>query len=291
MNNELNSKQNDMKAQSEIDFITYDFKDESIEKYDKTNSLIKFQQYKDAADGFDCDVCLRAITLYKMVFPYVENKDVTLQPERWNKKQLKYQLGNYEDDLFYTGDTLISAQTTLNAFKKLGETSLPKEAMDFMEVVHTVGNFIPSPCAKTGSVNGPRGIGEAKDYSDLYLLGVYNYITDQKLYGWTLERIMGDKNSEVCKRMVEDITSSNMTTMSCEEKWDKFVEMTLLQDSVTKSDEHYSIPKELWEGHFEGSVLPEQYEEFIQFWTNAYDQITRRSRRMKEIINVFAKTI
>lgn len=284
INNEIERIQNSMKAQSESEFVFYDFKDDSKEKYDSSDSLVKFRQYKNSSDRFDCDVCLRAMALYKKVFPYVESKDVLLQDVQWNKKNLKYQLGHYEDKLFYTGDTLISAQTTLSAFSKLGETTIPKECMDFMNVVHTAGNFIPSPCGKTGSVNGPRGIGKAKDYSDLFLLGIYNYITNRNLFGWTLEHILKDKNAEVCRRMVDDILPKNMEEMSNADKWDMFVEKTLLQDAVTIADNHFDIPKELWKGHFSGSVLPEKYDDFIQFWNNAYDQITKRSRRMKDII-------
>lgn len=264
------------------EFINYDFKDEAPHKYEGTTPLMKFESYKKATDGFDADSCKLSMDMYLNIYDYLKGFSIIPQEEAaWNSAGLRYQLSKDSSDLIFTGDTLISARTTLKQFRKIyGEGREPKECMDFLNRSHAAGNFMLSAYNESGSVNGPRGIGEAKDYSDLYLLSIYNYCTNQSLYGWMPERIVGVENSPVFKEMIDfmsiEITShiANMT------KWDHFVVNNLLMDFVTFKDGHYSIPKELWPSHFSSEVLPQKYEDFIAFWENSYHMINSRSIRI-----------
>lgn len=278
----------DMRKQSKEEFVDYDFKDEAVipgtneKAYKSEKPLEKYNEYKRADDFFDCDVCLKALTIYAKVFPYANVGEVQEQDSKWNKNGFKYQIGT-GDRLHYTGDTLLSAQTTMNEYFKMhGEnTVLPYEAIEFLRTVHTAGNFIPSPCGNNGSVNGPRGTGVARDYPDLYLLAIYNDLTNQELYGWTLERILGKNTADVCREMLSKFEGKDTG-----ERWIKFINVNLLQDSIKILDDHrYGEPKELWKGHFCGNVLPKDEDDFLQFWRNGKEQIKCRSMRIKEIID------
>lgn len=62
--------------------------------------------------------------------------------------------------------------------------------------------------------------------------------------------------------------------------WDDFVEKNYMQDFVNggNAGHKYGMPKELWKGHFNPlhSVLPENKDDFSQFFTNASEWITKR---------------
>lgn len=189
----------------------------------------------------------------------------------------------------YRGDTMCSWSTTVNRCLRhkrpprlddIDET-LATCIVDFMQVVYTIGNFIPAPSAFQ-----KRGSCPSRDYWDLALAAIYHYYqpsdkivcedTDctfirPKPYSvrWLLD---GIKNAENCKPW-----------LNCFESWDNFVEENFMQPFLKNSetvDGHYGPPDELWEGHFAYSGLPQNEDEFKQFFTNATKRILARGERI-----------
>ena len=129
------------------------------------------------------------------------------------------------------------------------------EAKEFLSVAYTVGNFIPCPKA----CNSPRGFRNPviKDYWDLtlwYIYLWYKYKADK-----LLEKIVRNKYVQY-KKWLDSFDS-----------WDDFVEWD------TKP---YGRPKEFWDGHFTGAVLPKTDEQIKAFFTHAAESIKARSERM-----------
>lgn len=185
----------------------------------------------------------------------------------------------------YRGDTMCSWSTTVNRCLRHNrpprlddiDETLATCIVDFMQVVYTIGNFIPAP-----SVFQKRGSCPSRDFWDLALAAIYNYYqpldklvcedTDctfirPKPYSvrWLLD---GKKNAENCKPW-----------LNCFKTWDNFVEQNFMQPFLKNSEKvngHYGPPDELWEGHFAYSGLPQNEEEFQQFFTNATQRILAR---------------
>ena len=153
---------------------------------------------------------------------------------------------------------------------------IPVSAHAFMEVYHTMGNFIPVPFSHNGGqFNGPRGNSQnIKDFWDLTLLCIYNYY-QHKEDSQQLEPLF-DKpanrkgNITLCVEWLNSFQT-----------WDNFVENNYLQDFVCKADGKYGEPKELWDGHLvnNGSVMPEN-EQFDQFFTRSTEWILARGVRI-----------
>ncbi|MBU5435916.1 hypothetical protein [Pseudoflavonifractor sp. MSJ-37] len=212
----------------------------------------------------------------------------------------------------FRGDTMNSWQTTLNEFvRRYADTYLkesvlcgkakngkwqrpedspwyivlsdpdnytgvqfPSYITDFMEVVYTIGNFIPAPSAFQS-----RGSGPSKDYWDLALMCIYNYYqrksgddrkNEASTQTYSLEWLLvhGEKtsnNAEECKSWLERFKT-----------WEGFVEQYFMQPFLENDKKPGSPPKELWEGHFTGVAEPKEDKHFKQFFENAAKGIQKR---------------
>lgn len=166
--------------------------------------------------------------------------------------------------------------------------------LSFLKLSYTLGNFIPVP-----STFQMRGSGPSMDYWDLALAAIYNYYRSNDKVGkdtvctfirpelYSLEWLLQSKentknaeNAEKCKPWLDRF-----------ESWDNFVEQNFMQPFL-KVDKpvngHYGPPDELWEGHFAYSGLPQNEDEFQQFFTNATQRILARgemiAKKVKETI-------
>ena len=201
-------------------------------------------------------------------------------PEGEIRKSHGYEYQISYDGIDYRGDTMCSWSTTVN--RCLRHTRPPRLddidetlatcIVDFMQVVYTIGNFIPAPSAFQ-----KRGSCPSRDYWDLALAAIYHYYQspDKIVVRWLLD---GIKNAENCKPW-----------LNCFESWDNFVEENFMQPFLKNSEKvngHYGPPDELWEGHFAYSGLPQNEEEFQQFFTNATERILARgeliAKKVKE---------
>lgn len=215
--------------------------------------------------------------------------------EIWNSHGYEYQISY--DGIDYRGDTMCSWSTTVNRCLRhknpprlddIDET-LATCIVDFMQVVYTIGNFIPAPSAFQ-----KRGFSPSKDYWDLALAAIYNYyqIRDKSVREdtdctfirpelYSLEWLLrGEKNAENCKPWLDRFKT-----------WDNFVEQNFMQPFL-KVDKpvngHYGPPDELWKGHFDCGGIPQGEDEFQQFFTNATQRILARgemiAKKVKETI-------
>lgn len=164
------------------------------------------------------------------------------------------------------------------------ENALTEEVRKFLKVSYTIGNFIPVP----RGCNGPRGIGKIKDYWDLTLKAIYDYYVcdenSRKYKIYTLEDVFGKDKNRLCrlKKWLDSFSDDNSNKGNC--KWKDFVEKNYMQDFVNPNpDGSYGMPKELWEGHFKGEVLPEG-DQCVQFFENASHCITERSIKMIKML-------
>lgn len=197
----------------------------------------------------------------------------------------------------YRGDTMCSWSTTVNRCLRHNrpprlddiDETLATCIVDFMQVVYTIGNFIPAP-----SVFQKRGSCPSRDYWDLALASIYNYyqLRDKSVREdtvctfirpepYSLEWLLrGEKNAENCKPWLDRFKT-----------WDNFVEQNFMQPflKVDKTvNGHYGPPDELWKGHFDCGGIPQGEDEFQQFFTNATQRILARgemiAKKVKETI-------
>lgn len=167
-----------------------------------------------------------------------------------------------------------------------------KGLKDFLSVYHTLGNFIPVPVG----CNRPRGVGRLKDYWDLTLKIIYDYYVCGEDKIWD---IVKGKNNELKAFALYELYKQWLDSFQDDGKpsWQCFIEKNYLQDFVNQNvggiydtDGIYGEPKELWEGHFsdffsgETGALPDSIEQIEEFYVNASDFITKRSKRMLEEI-------
>lgn len=158
------------------------------------------------------------------------------------------------------------------------DNPVPSYITEFMRVVYTIGNFIPvpfTPNQKKDNFNTRRN-SLCKDYWDLTLLAIYQYYKEKNVKnsgGWK------DLLSRECVKHWLDRYGS----------WDAFVEGNFLQDFVNREGDYYGEPRPLWEGHFDGNVLPKNEQQFKAFFTNATEWITERSKKIAETLGTKVK--
>lgn len=149
------------------------------------------------------------------------------------------------------------------------------DAMKLIEVNHTLGNFIiiPKGC------NKPR-YSSLKDYWDLTLLCIYNYyfkIEDEK---YCIEKISGKENKEQYKAYLDTFKT-----------WENFIKVNFLESFVKLKKDNdgnivsYDKPKELWEGHFKGELLPTNIDQCIEYFNNSAEWIKERTTAMVNALN------
>lgn len=154
----------------------------------------------------------------------------------------------------------------------------PSYITHFMEVVHTIGNFIPAPFAFR---NRESAFLHSKGYWDLALMCIYGHYQKRGGDGrileetapkydleWLLDR-RGTSDAEECERWLDQF-----------ETWEGFVEQNFMQPFLEDEDDLSSPPKELWEGHFTGVAEPKEDKHFKEFFENAAERIQKRGVRI-----------
>ena len=223
--------------------------------------------------------------VYEKAFSFVhegEERELCQQDDiKYNMQGYKYEIGNRKNRIIYRGDTMNSVATTLNRYYfSFGKDALlPDAAIKHINLYHTAGNFMVLPFQYGLNINGQRGIGLSHDYFDLYLLAVYNWYMD--IDGeWTLKKIF---RTEANVTFLEEYLS--LFKENGLPSWNVFVEKNLFQDWVSLKDGKYGMPKELWEGHFQGDVFPKTIEQFESFWMNVNENILKRGNRVYKAIH------
>lgn len=159
----------------------------------------------------------------------------------------------------------------------------------FLESAHTLGNFIPVP----EGCNQPRGsyFGELRDYWDLTLLIIYNYYTGKKDDIRKIVEKVSVNEGENKEEKIEELTKRYKEWLDSFGNWDNFVRKNYMRAFVNikeygkekyDENEHYDMPRELWDGHFKafserGVALPENTEQAEQFFERTSFCIHERS--------------
>ena len=156
--------------------------------------------------------------------------------------------------------------------------------LSFFKSSYTLGNFIPAP-----AVFQQRGFSPSKDYWDLELAAIYNYYRSNDKVGkdtvctfirpepYSLEWLLrGEKNAEKCKPWLDRFKT-----------WDNFVEQNFMQPFTVTENGSYGPPVPLWDDHFLKGGLPQNEDQFQQFFTNATERILARgeliAKKVKEM--------
>lgn len=283
------------------DSESYDFREEIVEFKGSDDEIDRYIVYQAIGIWERYKDCDSAKEIYKQYDK--ENRILIRNGEAdgcaliqkiydilWSRAILIY----CKDGKWATGETMNSVKTTLNKLleERTGDNSIRKtiirysqegkgrklvkksirespDAVNFLRAAYTIGNFIPVPVG----CNGPRGFNncDIEDYWDLTLYYIFEWY--QSHNDEELAKIV--KSGKNVKRYKDWLNA-----FSC---WDVFVYANYMQDFVNEADPgdqgRFGRPKELWDGHFEGNVLPEgrQCEEFFH---NAANLIRARSCRM-----------
>ncbi|MGN0438259.1 MAG: hypothetical protein ACI4F4_07005 [Lachnospiraceae bacterium] len=318
---------------SSLDFIFYDVVKDCVNPETGEylvnfldSPLERYYSFRNNTIDYDADVSIEANVIYKEVFPFINRIDEkVIRPQmdhngKYNRYGLKYELGEPDcmGGLSYRGDTMNSVATTNRAYywfhkelhKKNEPFPWPKEALDFMDVYHTPGNFMVLPFRSKFSLNQARGCGESKDYFDLYLLAIYHFFLEMN--GETVESdvtlsfvlgydrrlvlmmqyfLMPFIEEDKCRyedhdcQLVDDIADTRWMIQNILPGWQGFVIDNCFEDFVTcHPGGYYGEPKELWKGHFtnysKNNCLPYKENQFFEYWTNATEWIKNRSYRI-----------
>lgn len=283
----------------------YDFTEENAsDTYKVLNGLDRFFAYMIDDKGKDC-AYEEVIKIRKQldelnVFEGLVDPDSNCEllcdiyKTLWDKNYLEY--WNPRKNLI-CGETMNSANTTLDKFASLNKSKydelsnqemtirylikrfydedgklksfLEKEEhlKKFIETYHTLGNFIPFP----KGCNSPRGCGTTKDYWDLTLKHIYDYYPNKDKNA--IQNIY--KNSEIINNFIDWLEKFG--------DWETFVKKNYLMPFVNINDNgSYAKPKELWEGHFSGAILPGTTEQCNAYFKNASEWILARGKLIVE---------
>lgn len=149
---------------------------------------------------------------------------------------------------------------------------LPIYIIKFMEVVYTIGNFIPVSIEPENFNTGRSG--STSDYWDLTLFQIYEYYK----YGPEKSKPWLQKHADWLDNFKD----------GKHDAWDNFVEKNYMQPFVNKiknvEGAKYGMPYELWDGHFNGSNMPKKEWQFEQFFVNAKIRILERGELIADAL-------
>ncbi len=147
-----------------------------------------------------------------------------------------------------------------------------KEFIDFVNVYHTLGNFMPVPVG----CNGPRGLSSVQNYWDLTPLNIWKYYSEkEKKY---IEYIVNADYSEKYKEWLDAFGT-----------WNEFIKGNYLEAFM----DYNGKPKQMWDGHFEQyekgdcsrkAALPTSEEQCWDYFGNAAKCINERTKAMYKIL-------
>lgn len=292
-----------------LEIIRKDLK-RDLDRFDKANIVVQTCIVKKWANFFDYDVSLFVTYIFRKVWTstlFPEDSKIELLLK--SKSDYEYGIKVSEDKgiVVYRGDTMNSWHTMLDEFMRrcrfrgenipanyaswesylsISENYTEIEGLrPFMEVVYTIGNFIPVP----SNFNGSRWC-HTKDCWDSTLLIIYYYYFDPK------------ELRENTKNWISKYTGwlGRFGTGQGQDGWDKFVLCNFMQPFVIKdydyeNEEHrnkekdFGKPVALWQGHLDRApvtfaILPKDEKEFQDFFENATKRIRARGKLIAEAL-------
>ncbi len=154
--------------------------------------------------------------------------------------------------------------------------SLVDSIIEYLKAWHLLGNFMPVPVG----FNCGRYL-STMDFFDVTL----KLIHDWYWYGDennTLDTLITCK-TQIEKEIAMENTRKWLSSFMVDDKasWHIFVEKNYLEAFVEKKENgEYGNPKEFWTGHFSSKSMPQNIDEYKQFFLNATRWIIERNNDM-----------
>lgn len=274
-------------------------------KFDILEPWEKICCCKIAPDTFDCDVSLRSMVIYGIIFPFVlENRKLELQ-EKDNKDELKYCFHSDDDKIFeYRGDTINSYATTIQEYIRTYQHN-GNETKNFIELTSNekwgtrtqydyfykknnhwsacvldkydyfkailpteAKGFIRLNHTIGNFIPCPVGCNSPRGFKNPKINDYWD-LTLYYIYKWY--KIKKDEFIEFIVKKSKNEVETYKKWLEEFKCWDIFVEKNYMQDFVNYDSEtrKYGMPKELWKGHFDsakqGKVFPIKNNEKDEF--------------------------
>lgn len=296
---ELLQRKNDFSGAEELRyyFQIYQNEENSIKK-----NLMKFCIYKLSANladveikSFDCDVSKGIIESFQKTYAWLNDSICQNQKDRnGNSSPVKYEL--LSGTTSYRGDTMTSIWTTLKEYIKLKigvskinendtwemfilreckKINLSFHAGEFLELGHSIGNFIPVP----QGFNVGRSNWGKWDYWDLTLYQIYQWYRDNNIQ-------RGDYNNRALETLFRNDRNKQTSIEYCVlwlerfGTWENFVKQNCMESFVDEK----GVPKRFFKNHSLNYPIPKTIKEFEEFFETVNECIANRG---KTIINIF----
>ncbi|MBQ4536675.1 MAG: hypothetical protein II994_03530 [Lachnospiraceae bacterium] len=237
---------------------------------------------------FDCDVSRGVAESFQKTYPWLQTSVCKNQYNRNGEEfALRYEL--LKQNEVYRGDTMTSAWTTIKEYVKLKlfvqdipqndkwelyilrnikKIQLSAEAGKFLQLTHTIGNFLPVPAG----FNVGRSYYGYWDFWDLSLYQIYLWYKDNSKSDYI--------NNTALERMFLHDQYKHYTIPNCQAwlssfgTWENFIKDNYLDAFVKKN----GVPKMFFKNHSLEHPLPETLQEFEEFFATVNKCIQQRGR-------------
>lgn len=277
---EMLQKKKDFSGAEELKIYFQEYQNEknSIKK-----NLMKFCIYKLSPNlndaemrNFDCDVSKGITESFQKTYAWLEDSICQNQKDRnRNNIPVKYEL--LSGNTLYRGDTMTSIWTTLKEYIKLRtgvseinendtwerfilrehkKIKLSFNAGVFLELGHSIGNFIPVP----RGFNVGRSNWGKWDYWDLTLYQIYQWYKDNSVRS-------GNYNNQALEILFQNDTNKEssikycVSWLECFETWGSFVKYNYMESFLDKN----GVPKSFFKNHSLSYPIPKTIKEFEEF--------------------------
>lgn len=281
-------------AINKVNFLRF-YENGSLLGNNSWESFINYKLLNAEELRFDCDSSRVTKTILKEIFGDAQYTDTLISPQsyvtlymryyhtdllEYNERYKKYIVPNIialKKRMIIEGiakkPQTINNQSVWAYFAKRNEIQVHESMLEFLHAVYTLPNF-SSVCR---GFNTGRGV----KTQDNFIVALYH------IYYYFKKREMGNQNSnprEALSKFLSQNKYKNIVSLTQDEvvsevqnwldsypSFADFIEKYYLQDFLQDPDNPYSIPKELWEGMFDGKLKPSKKEFFtsIHFLTNA----------------------
>lgn len=255
--------------------------------------IYKLSYYLDDSDlkQFDCDVCEEMTTSYLKTYHWLDGYRSEQQPST----AVKYEVTN--GDITYRGDTMTSAWIPIENYiqlkmsgqikmqgnmwelyflRNMEKVRLSPEAGHFLQLTHSIGNFIPVP---RGFNTGRSGEYAKWDSWDLTLAQIFQWYTDNS----DMTTIC---NHGALERLFTYAKNKESAIQYCEawlqlfETWENFVKENYLEAFVDKK----GVPKKFFPGHSLENPLPKTLKEYETFFQTVNKCIEQRGKQIANFL-------
>ena len=222
---------------------------------------------------FDCDVCKEMVAFYLKTYHWLNGYRSTLQPSATTK----YEVTN--GSVTYRGDTMTSAWIPVKNYiqlkmpgpyqrkegkwelyflRNMEKIELSPEAGRFLQLTHSIGNFMPVP---SGFNTGRSGLYANWDSWDLTLTQIFQRYADNSdmpeiCNHGSLERLF------FYSRNKESAIGHCEAWLKLFGTWENFAKENYLEAFLDKN----GVPKKFFPGHSLENPLPKTLEEYETFF-------------------------